>query len=220
MTNKGWYPSLSPKEKEEYNEKRRNKYHCVSNEQKQIRAEKRREQERIYFENLSPEEKEIFCKRRAIRWEKAGKKFEDSLTEEEKKRRYEGVLKKNMSRYNSLSSEEKKQRLKIMREASKKRRQEKRLLVMRHYCKGEPHCMSTTCEVTGGAKHPDSLCIDHINGGGRAHAKEVGGHVIDWIIKNDFPEGLFQVLCQNCNIRKKIANKEDYKRNKDWRTKE
>lgn len=48
------------------------------------------------------------------------------------------------------------------------------------------------------------LCIDHVNGGGNAHRKEIaggsrGGDVIySWLKKNNYPPG-FQVLCFNCN---------------------
>ena len=48
------------------------------------------------------------------------------------------------------------------------------------------------------------LAIDHINGGGRKHRKEigVGGYVlVRWLEKNNYPEG-FQVLCHNCNAAK------------------
>ena len=45
------------------------------------------------------------------------------------------------------------------------------------------------------------LSIDHINGGGRAHRKEVGGGVQLWrlIIKAGFPVD-YQLLCYNCNL--------------------
>jgi hypothetical protein len=45
------------------------------------------------------------------------------------------------------------------------------------------------------------LCIDHINGGGKQHAKEIGGAgsvMYRWLVKNNFPPG-FRVLCFNCN---------------------
>ena len=44
------------------------------------------------------------------------------------------------------------------------------------------------------------LCMDHINGGGEKHRKEVGAGVklYRWLIKNNYPEG-FRVLCHNCN---------------------
>ena len=48
------------------------------------------------------------------------------------------------------------------------------------------------------------LSLDHINGGGTKHRKELGKYgtaFYAWIIKNDFPEE-FQVLCYNCNLAK------------------
>ena len=48
------------------------------------------------------------------------------------------------------------------------------------------------------------LGIDHINGGGGKHRKEIreaGLTTYLWLRKNDYPEG-FQVLCHNCNLSK------------------
>lgn len=54
------------------------------------------------------------------------------------------------------------------------------------------------------------LCIDHINGGGNKHRRDVGlgesgsgWKTYDWLIKNNFPDG-FQVLCFNCNNAKHL----------------
>ena len=52
----------------------------------------------------------------------------------------------------------------------------------------------------------ENLTIDHVNGGGEEHRKELGlsGGGLQfylWLIKNDFPDG-FQVLCMRCNARK------------------
>ena len=53
------------------------------------------------------------------------------------------------------------------------------------------------------------LQVDHIDGGGNTHRKEVTGEKQGgfpfylWIIKNDFPAG-FQILCANCNVAKAI----------------
>lgn len=53
--------------------------------------------------------------------------------------------------------------------------------------------------------HEDSwefLTIDHIEGNGSAHRREIGsrgGHSFYvWLIKNNFPQG-YRVLCSNCN---------------------
>lgn len=46
------------------------------------------------------------------------------------------------------------------------------------------------------------LAIDHVNGGGRLHRRQIGhGRLARWLIKNNFPDG-FQILCHNCNFAK------------------
>ena len=51
------------------------------------------------------------------------------------------------------------------------------------------------------------LCIDHINGGGNKHRKEIGvgsGYRFHrWLRDQGYPEG-FQVLCANCNLSKHL----------------
>jgi hypothetical protein len=44
------------------------------------------------------------------------------------------------------------------------------------------------------------LSLDHINGGGNKHRKEVGTGIgfYRWLKRNNFPEG-FQTMCHNCN---------------------
>ena len=44
------------------------------------------------------------------------------------------------------------------------------------------------------------LAIDHINGGGNKHRKELKNDKLPgWLAKNNFPEG-FRILCHNCNM--------------------
>jgi len=55
------------------------------------------------------------------------------------------------------------------------------------------------------------LTIDHMNGGGNTHRREIGGHsgkkphanskLYGWLIRNNFPTG-YQTLCFNCNTGK------------------
>lgn len=54
------------------------------------------------------------------------------------------------------------------------------------------------------------LTIDHINGGGKKHFEKVGYGTAFyyWIKKQGYPEG-FQVLCFNCQLEKRIKNRED-----------
>jgi len=58
------------------------------------------------------------------------------------------------------------------------------------------------CECCG-ETHIEFLTIDHPNGGGNKHRKEIGVTAgfpfYRWIIKNNYPEGL-RVLCLNCNF--------------------
>ena len=60
-----------------------------------------------------------------------------------------------------------------------------------------------------GESEMEFLGIDHINGGGARHKKNVGHGVqfIKWIIKNNFPDDL-QILCHNCNVAK--SNKKEF----------
>jgi len=87
-----------------------------------------------------------------------------------------------------------KEELKIWR---KEKQQKKKLMVLSHYSpSGIPLC--TCC----GESHLEFLCLDHINGGGEDHRRQIGhGDLYFWILKNHFPTG-FQVLCHNCNFAK------------------
>lgn len=70
--------------------------------------------------------------------------------------------------------------------------------VLTHYCGGPPRCKEC------GESELRFLALDHIHGGGAAHAREIGGsggYMALWARKNGYPP-IFQVLCHNCNIRK------------------
>ena len=60
-----------------------------------------------------------------------------------------------------------------------------------------------------GEERKEYLSIDHINGGGRKHRKEMGFSNSDqfyrWLRQNDYPKE-FQVLCFNCNCAKRNYN--------------
>lgn len=62
------------------------------------------------------------------------------------------------------------------------------------------------CACCGEMRY-EFLSIDHVNGGGNKHRKELalsagttvsGIHMVLWLKKNGYPEG-FRVLCHNCN---------------------
>ncbi len=76
-----------------------------------------------------------------------------------------------------------------------------RFTVLSHYSQGEPKC--ACC----GENIIFFLSLDHINGKGNEHRRELNKSknykatnnvVYRWIIENNFPVG-FQVLCHNCN---------------------
>jgi hypothetical protein len=83
--------------------------------------------------------------------------------------------------------------------------------VIGYYSKGTMKCTNLTCEVPNGARDIRALTIDHINGGGNKHRKQVGTNgglaFYYWLKRNNYPEG-FQVLCCNCQAIKRIANRE------------
>jgi hypothetical protein len=207
MTDKGWYPSRSIEYKIEHNKKMREKYNSATEEEKALRKKKRREYEKRIVDSFSPEKLEVYKKNQRKRWEK----YQLNSSKEQKEKRYEKTLSRNLSNYHSLYPIDKAKRLEKFRIDSKQRRDKLRHLVISHYSTGKLCCMNPKCEVPGGAKNFLALCIDHVNGGGRKHAQELGGHVYEWIVKNNYPQG-FQVLCQNCNIIKKIENKEDFRK--------
>lgn len=83
-----------------------------------------------------------------------------------------------------------------MQRYSQKYRKHLREKVIAHYSK------RSSCCACCGISDIDVLGIDHINGGGNQHRKQIGKDATYlWLVKNNFPEG-FQVLCHNCNMSK------------------
>jgi hypothetical protein len=77
------------------------------------------------------------------------------------------------------------------REMDKEQKRKIKMKVLQHY--------GIVCSCPGcGESNIEFLAIDHIEGGGRQHRKEVGNTIYNWLIKNNFPEG-FRTLCHNCN---------------------
>jgi hypothetical protein len=73
-----------------------------------------------------------------------------------------------------------------------------KIFVLRHYGGNPPRCLCC------GEAEIDFLTIDHVNGGGREHQREIRrGSIVQWLWeqRRAFPLG-FQVLCFNCNCAK------------------
>lgn len=91
--------------------------------------------------------------------------------------------------------------------AVKKRREELRREVFSKYDdhgrSSGPSCRC--CRET----EPVFLTIDHVNGGGNKHRREIGqgGTALHrWLKRNGFPDG-FQILCWNCNFAKHVRSR-------------
>lgn len=76
-----------------------------------------------------------------------------------------------------------------------------KLEVLSHYSGGPPYCLQC------GIDDLDVLCIDHIDGGGEKHRRNLGvlsgSSFYSWLQRERYPEG-FQVLCANCNLKKQM----------------
>ena len=84
----------------------------------------------------------------------------------------------------------------------KERTLKTKILVFNEYGKRQGGIKCNCC----GEKMIEFLCIDHINGGGSKHRKEIrkeGWEFYRWLKNNNFPEG-YQLLCHNCNQGKHI----------------
>jgi len=56
------------------------------------------------------------------------------------------------------------------------------------------------CACCGETNHK-FLTVDHINGGGHKHRKQISNKIYRWLVLNNFPDG-YQILCFNCNCGK------------------
>ncbi len=81
----------------------------------------------------------------------------------------------------------------VRRERGLEYRRGVKLDLLKHYSSGTMEC--AIC----GFSDIKALSIDHMNGGGAAHRREVGQGInfYRWLRKHGYPEG-YQVLCMNC----------------------
>jgi hypothetical protein len=111
-------------------------------------------------------------------------------------------------RYYWAHREAERERNRLYREVNRQEQNEKgrryreanRRQVLGHYSPGTSPC----CACCGSTR---DLTIDHVNGDGREHRRELfgasgcGHQFYVWLIAEDFPPG-YQVLCQPCNSSK------------------
>lgn len=71
------------------------------------------------------------------------------------------------------------------------------------------------CCACCGETHYEFLSLDHIDGGGTEHRRQVGSqNLYSWLIQHDFPDGI-QVLCHNCNQAKGFYGKCPHEKQKE-----
>jgi hypothetical protein len=90
-------------------------------------------------------------------------------------------------------------------EQSKKRHFNLKINVLTHYGNGNCKCM-----LCGESRH-QCLSIDHVNGGGSKHVKQIKTSLYQWLKNNNFPGG-FQTLCMNCQFIKRTEEGECIRR--------
>lgn len=81
------------------------------------------------------------------------------------------------------------------REKAKERWKIQREKVLRHYGGECACCKETAVQFLG---------FDHIRGEGAEHRRNDPStrKIVRWLIANDYPEGIVQILCYNCNMAK------------------
>lgn len=66
-------------------------------------------------------------------------------------------------------------------------------ITISHYSNG------TMCCKNCGENIIELFTIDHVNGGGHKHRKQIGqANIFVWLRRHNFPDG-YQILCYNCN---------------------
>lgn len=87
-----------------------------------------------------------------------------------------------------------------------------RIAVLSYYSVGD----EIQCECCG-ETHTAFLSLDHKDGGGNEHRREIGvggKRMATWIAKNNFPP-MFRVLCHNCNFAEGIFGYCPHQRERD-----
>ena len=108
---------------------------------------------------------------------------------------------KESGRTNELAAQWRKDNREHIRKQDRESRRAIKYDVMSHYSvETEPIC--EMCLADGiRVSNINLLTIDHINGGGSQHRKEIGAGIrfYRWLKRNHYPEG-YRVLCFGCNV--------------------
>jgi len=113
-------------------------------------------------------------------------------------------IKRSLKPYNDLSYSGKRNRLnpEYMKKLRREWKRTARLSVLNHYSNGTMVCADC------GEDNINFLTVDHVEGGGRKHRKEIRTYLTLWLWgqyrKTGKWPGDFQVICSNCNDIKKF----------------
>lgn len=105
-------------------------------------------------------------------------------------------IKSNREKQKEYSKKDYQKHIEKRRSRHKEYIQELKSDVLTHYGNNELKC------VLCGFDNPLALTIDHTNGGGAIHRKQLGGggmKVYLWLKRNDYPKG-YRTLCSNCQL--------------------
>ena len=129
-------------------------------------------------------------------YKKNSKKFKERKRSYQQTNQYKEIAKKCRQRDHAKKSHRERER------AARKRIKQN---VISHYSNKTMLCGKC------GFSDVRALTIDHVNGGGRKHRKELnlkaGHQFYTWLVNQNYPEG-FQVLCMNCQFIKRVECKE------------
>jgi len=119
-----------------------------------------------------------------------------------KARRYYWEHREQKLAYAKNHTQEHKAKVQVIRRLSDKKMKQE---VLAHYSISNPpvciHCGMTDMDV---------LTIDHTNGGGSKHRREIGKGGVSfhrWLKMQGYPKG-YQTLCANCNLKKLVVKRE------------
>lgn len=185
-----WVASLSPERREAMNAKRRGKSKRAA-EMTPAELERGRKSAREYMRrklaSMTPEEKAAFLAKRRV--SEIPRQRELRAADES----YREKAKAYSTGYYWTNRDKAIAAQKIYRQSQKD-------AVLDHYGRFCACC---------GEDEPVFLSLDHVNGDGAAHRREMrkrsGASLYALLIKEGFPAG-FQVLCFNCNFAKRTGN--------------
>ena len=153
----------------------------------------------------SPDGLQYYCKGCIY---EARKKWEANNPERKKEKWREWARKvylKNPERLRERVRKYQKSHPEKMKEYQKRKGLKLRMGALEAYGKKCTCCGESTVEF---------LAIDHKNGGGGKHRKEINGNFYRWLRVNKYPVG-FQTLCNNCNWAKYHYGECPHKRIRD-----